>query len=50
MGRLVENQASAHTRGSYGRSRMYEVTDEGKGLFIHGAPNKGEKTNLRYRR
>ena len=30
MGRLVKNQASARTGGSYGRSRMYEVTDEGK--------------------
>jgi hypothetical protein len=30
IGRLVENQASARTSGSYGRSRMYEVTNQGK--------------------
>ena len=30
MGRLVENHASARTGGGYGRSRVYEVTDEGK--------------------
>ncbi len=31
MGRLVKNQASARTGGGYGLSRMYEVTNQGKG-------------------